>query len=210
MSKPEGWKQDNRRHYEAKVYGKASSSERPVNPIYPKQYANKTQKQKFAWMMKNGLTEEDYQYVYIRLPKQYGGDTKEGIKALVLMKSYWSPKDLDRNSTDRRLFIRRWFMVPSDAKKFQGRMFTMDYTPEDYPLYQGMRKFPSFSSLSKDIQKAIIETGEMTKSARERGRPTNARSEIDSSKIEHHVTWKSAGVPYLHSYNIDDLYEKED
>jgi hypothetical protein len=33
--KPEGWKQDNRRHYEAKVFGKASPSKNAMKPKYP-------------------------------------------------------------------------------------------------------------------------------------------------------------------------------
>jgi hypothetical protein len=35
-SKPEGWKQDNRRHYEAKVYGKASPGKNAMKPKYPR------------------------------------------------------------------------------------------------------------------------------------------------------------------------------
>jgi hypothetical protein len=33
-AKPEGWKQDNRRHYEAKVYGKASPGKNAMKPRY--------------------------------------------------------------------------------------------------------------------------------------------------------------------------------
>lgn len=34
-SKPEGWPQESRRHYEAKVYGKASPSSKAKKPVYP-------------------------------------------------------------------------------------------------------------------------------------------------------------------------------
>jgi hypothetical protein len=35
MTKPEGWKRDNKRHWEAKVLGRASSSTEAKKPMYP-------------------------------------------------------------------------------------------------------------------------------------------------------------------------------
>jgi hypothetical protein len=35
MQKPEGWKQDNKRHWEAKVFGKASPGKNSMKPKYP-------------------------------------------------------------------------------------------------------------------------------------------------------------------------------
>jgi hypothetical protein len=57
--KPEGWKQDNKRHYEAKVYGKASPPSKNV-PIYLSTHNQKKQ-----------MTEEDYKNHLIRYAKEH-------------------------------------------------------------------------------------------------------------------------------------------
>jgi hypothetical protein len=58
--KPEGWKQDNRRHYEAKVFGKASSN---VNAKSPK-YLHRSKSNISEIKNHFGLTNDDLEIIW--------------------------------------------------------------------------------------------------------------------------------------------------